>query len=50
MNESFFGKNGTLQNLMNVTDSIKQAQSSSSTDRVGALGKLVSVVMSLLAA
>lgn len=50
MNESFFGKNGTLQGLMDFAGNMQGAKSESSTQRLGALGRIVSVIMSLLAA
>ena len=49
MNESFFGKNGTLQGLMDFAGAYEGAKGSSGTQRLGALGRIVQVIMSLLA-
>lgn len=49
MNDSFFGKNGTMQGALNLASSIKGAKSNSSKERLGALGRIVSLVMSLFA-
>lgn len=49
MNEGFFGKNGTLQGLMDFANNYQGAKSDSGTQRLGALGRIVSMIMSLLA-
>lgn len=49
MNESFFGKNGTMQGLMDFAGNYQGAKSSSGVQRLGALSRLVQLVMSVFA-
>lgn len=45
--DSFFEKNGTMNQAMGVANSISSMKSNSSTERLGALSKLVELVMSI---
>ena len=47
--ESFFGKNGTMNQMMDVASNIQGMKSDSAMQRGGALARLVSLVMSFLA-
>lgn len=47
--DSFFGKNGTLNQMMGVASNIQGMKSDSAMQRGGALARLVSLVMSFLA-
>lgn len=49
MNESFFGKNGTLQGLMDFAGAYEGTKSGSGAQRLAALGRMVQLVMALLA-
>lgn len=48
MNNSFFSKNGTMNQMMNVANDISGMKSDSAVQRGGALARLVSLVMSFL--
>lgn len=50
MNDSFFGKNGTMQGLMDFANNYQGAKSDSSTQRLGALSRIVSTIIGLLLA
>lgn len=49
MNDSFFGKNGTMEGALNLANNISGMKSDSATGRLGALSRLVQTVMMLLA-
>lgn len=45
--DSFFGKNGTLQDLMSVTNSIQGMQSENAMSRASSLGSLIASILAL---
>lgn len=47
--DSFFGKNGTMEGALNLANNISGMKSGSGASRLGALGRLVQMVMALLA-
>lgn len=44
---SFFGRNGTLQEMTNVAGSIRRLQSDSASSRFGGLANIIGMIMSL---